>query len=183
MSWNSSSRQVRVVLCHPKFIATWSRRSNDKAAERSRGKSNRPLSLWLSLCIPVCVQHLSAGLRPTNQPPRLWLPAWLYLPVCIGATWPARCPGSFSEHDWLAGWLTFGLIRVTYRRAAGTHKHMHAHTNITAQAAYSACNWPEPLAWTTNHPLIITTVLWVCQTCSLISFTSCFGQAAVFPYF
>lgn len=157
-------------------------------SSRKEQRQIKPAFVSLTVSLHTCMCAAPVCGPPTDQSagrlcPRLWLPAWLYLSVCIGATWPARCPGSFSEHDWLAGWLTFGLIRVTYRRAAGTHKHIHAHTNITAQAAYSACNWPEPLAWTTNHPLISTTALWVCQTCSLISFTSCFGQAAVFPYF
>lgn len=38
---------------------------------------------------------------------------------------------------WLVGWPTSGLIRVTYRREAGTHTHI----NMNAQAAHSAVCW------------------------------------------
>lgn len=154
---------------------------SDQMTKQQKEAEVNQTGLCLSNCLAAYLYVCGTCLRASDRPISC-LSLW-YLLVCIGATWPARCPGSFSKHDWLADWLTFGLIRVTYRRAAGTHKHMHAQTNINAQAAYSACNWPEPLARTTNHPLISTTVLWVCKTCSLISFTSCFGRAAVFPYF
>lgn len=156
--------------------------------QSSRGKSNQPLSLCLSLCIPVCVQHLSVCFWLTNQPP-VSMPDCACRPDFISSFVSVQpdlpdVPALFpSMTCWLADWLTFGLIRVTYRRAAGTHKDTGARTNINAQAAYSACNWPEPLARTTNHPVISTTILWVCKTCSLISSTSCFGRTAVIPYF
>lgn len=41
----------------------------------------------------------------------------------------------------------------------------------------------KPLAWTANHPLISTTVLWVCKTFSIIWSTTLWARLQFFPVF
>lgn len=129
---------LRVTVRHHGFITTyrccfW---SNDTAATKQQKEAAVVHQGWIKqafVSLPVCLhavplfshQYGSVRVTPvcvplTDQSPaclraRPCLPTCLYLLVCLRATWPAPCPWSFSERDWLVGrplrWL------VTYHRA------------------------------------------------------------------
>ena len=186
---------------HPSLVLLIKWRGSHKAAERAwvfisevdqtslclSACLSAYLSAWMSLhfwgcisvfqlvCLRFCLSHLSVRL-PVRSPclsscstASVYLPLSPRLSLCN-----LTCLLSLVFfRAWLVGWPTFGLIRVTYRRAAGTHMHAHTRINMNAQAAHSASHWPSALARTANHPLISTTDLWVFKTHSLIWSTTC----------
>lgn len=145
-------------------ISPWFHRpGSNKAAEKA--EINKPLSLCLSLCLPVYLHFTSKPswtfLTPvwvfvTAQSPvfpspkpvfvldRVCLPAFISSSVWKQSDLPV-VPALFQS---VTGWLTdLWLIRVTYRRAVGTHTCSHSHINMNAQAGYSARDWPTVLDW------------------------------------
>lgn len=149
---------------HLVLVIEW--HDSDKSAEENRGlisSINQKVFVSLHTCLLAC--HLFVTpvcMLPTAQSPaclRAWpcLPTWLYLLVCLRATWPARWPLVFFR-AWLVGWLTFGLIRITYRRGthtqthvcAGTHKHECTGILFSVQLARSL--WLELLTIHSSAP-------------------------------
>lgn len=111
----------------------------------------------LSVCLPCLLAHLSISPCLSSS-----LTASIYLPLSpprprlslCNLTWPLSL---VFFRAWLVGWPTFGLIRLTYRRAAGTHTHKHECTggSFNISLALRPGSYHEPSTHQHHRPVSV----------------------------